>query len=79
MAIRFAEIPGMLCSQNIHFTALCESFKGVGADGLEHPKARLAVGSFFLSQEAVIYQRCKTFENIELAILDCTPLRRLRV
>src|SRR5688572_15321067 len=63
------EIPGMLRSQNIHFTTLCKSFQGVGPDGLEHPEARLAVGSFLLPQEAVIDQRCKTFENIELAIL----------
>ena len=59
----------MLRSQNIHFPDLGKTFQGVGADGLEHPEARLAVGSFILPQEAVIYQRCKTFENIELAIL----------
>src|SRR5215208_8391679 len=47
------KISGMLRTQGVHVTAFGETFEGVGADGLEHPKARLAISCFFLAQETV--------------------------
>ncbi len=61
------EILRMTCLQGWRFPTLSESFHRVGANGLKHPKPRLAAGCLFLAQEAVVYQRGKTFQNIELA------------
>jgi len=53
--------------ESYSFTALCESFEGVGPDRLQHPKTRLAIDYVFLVQEAVVHQRGQTLQDIKVA------------
>ena len=61
-------MPGMTPSYARRLTALFQPFQRVLPDRLEHPEARLAVGVFASSDQALGGERLQAIQNVDVEI-----------